>query len=49
MSTAALDLRGRMYRDRRLMQPAETAEFLRRQKVANVGTIDANGLCALRF
>jgi len=43
MSTAALDLRGRMYRDRRLMQPAETTEFLRRQKVANVGTVDANG------
>ena len=43
MSTATPDLRGRMYRERRLMQPAETTEFLRRQKVANVGTVDANG------
>jgi len=37
------DLRGRMYRERRLMPPAETTEFLRRQKVANVDTVDANG------
>ena len=43
MSTATPDLRGRMYHERRLMQPAETTEFLRRQKVANVGTVDANG------
>ena len=43
MSTTVPDLRGRMYRERRLMQPEETAEFLRRQKVANVGTVDANG------
>lgn len=43
MSTAVPDLRGRMYRDRRLMQPQETTEFLRRQKVANVGTVDAHG------
>lgn len=43
MSTAVPDLRGRMYRDRRLMQPQETTEFLRRQKVANLGTVDAHG------
>ena len=43
MSTATPDLRGRMYRERRLMQPTETTEFLRRQKVANVGTVDASG------
>jgi hypothetical protein len=43
MSTATPDLRGRMYRERRLMQPAETTEFLRRQREANVGTVDANG------
>jgi hypothetical protein len=38
MSTATPDLRGRMYRERRLIQPAETTESLRRQKVANVGS-----------
>lgn len=43
MTAAVPDLRGRMYRERRLMQPAETTEFLRRQKVANVGTVDVNG------
>ena len=43
MSTVVPDLRGRMYRERRLMPPEETAEFLRRQRVANVGTVDANG------
>ncbi len=43
MSTAVPDLRGRMYRERRLMPPQETIEFLRRQKVANVGTVDASG------
>ena len=43
MSAVAPDLRGKIYRERRLMQPAETTEFLRRQKVANVGTVDANG------
>lgn len=43
MSTAVPDLRGRMYRERRLMPSQETIEFLRRQKVANVGTVDASG------
>lgn len=43
MSVVAPDLRGKIYRERRLMQPAETTEFLRRQKVANVGTVDVNG------
>ena len=43
MSAAVPDLRGRMYRERRLMPPAEATEFLRQQKVANVGTVDANG------
>ena len=43
MSAVAPDLRGKIYRERRLMQPAETTEFLRRQKVANVGTVDASG------
>jgi nitroimidazol reductase NimA-like FMN-containing flavoprotein (pyridoxamine 5'-phosphate oxidase superfamily) len=32
-----------MYRERRLMPPQETIEFLRRQKVAYVGTVDASG------
>ena len=43
MSAVVPDLRGQIYRERRLMQPAETTEFLRRQKVANVGTVDVNG------
>ena len=43
MSSGVPDLRGRMYRERRLMPPQETIEFLRRQKVANVGTVDASG------
>lgn len=43
MFTTVPDLCGRMYRERRLMQPTETTEFLRRQKVANVGTVDRNG------
>jgi hypothetical protein len=43
MSAVVPDLRGKIYRERRLMQPAETTEFLRRQKVANVGTVDVNG------
>lgn len=43
MSSAVPDLRGRMYRERRLMSPQQTMEFLRRQKVANVGTVDASG------
>ena len=40
---AALDLRGQIYREKRLMKLAEAAEFLRRQKIANVGTVDRNG------
>jgi nitroimidazol reductase NimA-like FMN-containing flavoprotein (pyridoxamine 5'-phosphate oxidase superfamily) len=43
MSAVAPDLRGKIYRERRLMQSAETTEFLRQQKVANVGTVDVNG------
>ena len=43
MSTAVPDQCGHMYRDRRLVQTEETAEFLRRQKVANVDTVDTNG------
>ena len=43
MSVVAPDLRGKIYRERRLMQPVETTEYLRRQKVANVGTVDVNG------
>lgn len=43
MSAGLPDLRGRIYREGRLMTPEETTELLRRQKVANVGTVDANG------
>lgn len=43
MSVAAPDLRGKIYREKRLMKPNDAAEFLRRQKIANVGTVDRNG------
>lgn len=42
-STSSLDLRGRMYRSKRLMAEEETTEFLRSHKVAHVGTVDAQG------
>ncbi len=42
-SRAAGDLRGRMHRDQRLMPDAEAREFLRRQKIAHVGTVDGAG------
>ncbi len=37
------DLRGRMHRNQRLMPDAEAREFLRKQKIAHVGTVDAAG------
>ncbi len=43
MSTAVADRRGRMFRERRLMPDAEATDFLRNQRIANVGTVDANG------
>ncbi len=44
MTTADVyDLRGRMFRAKRQMPDAEAREFLRQQKTAHVGTVDANG------
>lgn len=43
VSSLKVDLRGRIHREKRLMEPAETAEFLRRQKIAHVGSVDADG------
>ena len=43
MSSVTVDLRGRILREKRLMAQAETEEFLRRQKIAHVGSVDANG------
>jgi nitroimidazol reductase NimA-like FMN-containing flavoprotein (pyridoxamine 5'-phosphate oxidase superfamily) len=43
MSETAVDQRGRMYREKRQMEASDTADFLRRQKTANVGTVDGNG------
>lgn len=37
------DLRGRMYRSKRLMAEEEAREFLRSHKVAHVGTVDVQG------
>src|SRR5690242_7567520 len=37
------DLRGRMYRAKRMMRDEEARQFLRAQKVAHVGTVDVNG------
>jgi hypothetical protein len=37
------DLRGRMIRSKRLMPDADAREFLRKQKIAHVGTVDENG------
>ncbi len=37
------DLRGRMHRAKRQMSDADAREFLRRQKTAHVGTVDAHG------
>ncbi len=43
-STANLsDLRGRMFRAKRQMPESDAREFLKRGKIANVGTVDANG------
>ncbi len=43
MSAAIQDLRGRMFRAKRQMPDEEAREFLRRQMIAHVGTVDANG------
>ena len=37
------DLRGKMIRSKRLMPDADAREFLRKQKIAHVGTVDENG------
>jgi len=37
------DLRGKLFRTKRLMPDAEAREFLRNQKIAHVGTVDGNG------
>src|SRR5690349_7481168 len=37
------DLRGRMYRAKRMMPDEEVRQFVRAHKVAHVGTVDANG------
>jgi hypothetical protein len=37
------DLRGKMFRTKRLMPDAEARDFLRNQKIAHVGTVDGNG------
>ena len=37
------DLRGRMYRAKRMMPDEEARQFLRAHKVAHVGTVDVNG------
>ena len=39
----AADLRGQMYRAKRMMPDEEAKAFLRTHKVAHVGTVDANG------
>lgn len=43
VSGGAKDLRGRMFREKRQMPDADTREFLRRQRVAHVGSVDTNG------
>ncbi len=43
MTTQIPDLRGQMHRAKRLMPDEQVKDFLRRQKVAHVGTVDANG------
>jgi nitroimidazol reductase NimA-like FMN-containing flavoprotein (pyridoxamine 5'-phosphate oxidase superfamily) len=40
---SVMDLRGEMIRARRKMADEEAREFLRAQKIAHVGTVDANG------
>lgn len=40
---AADDLRGQMFRSKRLMPEEEVQEFLRSHKVAHVGTVDVRG------
>lgn len=39
----AVDLRGQMFRAKRLMPDSEAREFLRNQLIAHVGTVDSNG------
>jgi len=42
-SYGVTDMRGQMYRAKRLMPEAEVREFLQSHKVAHVGTVDAQG------
>lgn len=37
------DLRGQMFRSQRQMSPTEARQFLAAEKIASVGTVDANG------
>jgi nitroimidazol reductase NimA-like FMN-containing flavoprotein (pyridoxamine 5'-phosphate oxidase superfamily) len=39
----AVDLRGKMHRAKRLMPEEQVKDFLRRQKVAHLATVDAQG------
>ncbi len=43
MPPTGTDLRGQMFRSKRRMSDDETHEFLRQQKTAHVGSVDANG------
>lgn len=43
MPNSVPDLRGRMIRARRQMSDADSRTFLREQKIAHIGTVDANG------
>lgn len=40
---AVPDLRGHIFRSKRLMPDGEAREFLGKQKIAHVGTVDGNG------
>lgn len=42
-STSTPDLRGQMFRAKRQMSSEEARRFLSEQKIANIGTVDANG------
>jgi uncharacterized protein len=42
-SYGVTDMRGQMYRSKRLMPDTQMREFLRSHKVAHVGTVDAQG------
>jgi uncharacterized protein len=43
MSTSTVDLRGKMFRAQRQMPDSDARQFLAQQKIAHIGTVDANG------